>query len=105
MSQPHAAERFRASLVATSALASALVGCGGNNSPPAGDSTAPGAERTRKTAALESGAAMLQDKTPVDQIALYLDGFHVSKDDPAAQMEAHHYCNQVNQDFAQCVLY
>jgi hypothetical protein len=99
------AARGCAALVATVGLALGLAACGGNNSAPAGDSTAPGADRTRKTAALESGAAVLQDKTPVEQIALYLDGFHVSKDDPAAQMEAHHYCNQVNQDFAQCVLY
>jgi hypothetical protein len=27
------------------------------------------------------------------------------KSDPHAQMEAHHYCRQVNEDFAQCVLF
>ena len=27
------------------------------------------------------------------------------QDDPEHQMEAHHYCNQVNEDFAQCVLF
>jgi hypothetical protein len=47
----------------------------------------------------------MQAKAPVDEIAMYLDGFHVAKDDPALQMEAHHYCNQVNEDFAQCVLF
>ena len=36
---------------------------------------------------------------------MYLNGFHVSKDDPAMQMEAHHYCNQANEDLAQCVLF
>jgi hypothetical protein len=83
-----------------------LVGaCGGNDTAPQGDSTAPGAERTAKTATLESGAALLQDKTPIDQIALYLDGFHAAKADPTMQSESHHYCNQVNQDFTQCVLY
>ena len=102
---PEPTRRFRATIVASFGLAAALAGCGGNNSQPAGDSTAPGADRAPKTAALESGAAMLQDKTPVEQIAMYLDGFHVAKADPAMQMEAHHYCNQVNQDFAQCVLY
>jgi hypothetical protein len=48
---------------------------------------------------------MLQDKAPLEQMALYLNGFHVAKDDPTIQMEANHYCDQVNQDFAQCVLY
>jgi hypothetical protein len=47
----------------------------------------------------------MQAKAPVEKIAMYLDGFHVSKDDPGMQMEAHHYCNQVNEDFAQCVLF
>src|SRR5215203_379658 len=70
--------------------------CGGGNTPPAGSQTAPGAGRTPKTAALETGAAALQAKAPVEKIAIYLDGFHVAKDDPKMQMEAHHYCNQVN---------
>jgi hypothetical protein len=54
---------------------------------------------------LETGADLLQAKAPVEQIALYLDGFHVAKDDPGMQMEAHHYCNQANEDFAQCILF
>jgi hypothetical protein len=36
---------------------------------------------------------------------MYLDGFHMAKDEPDLQMESHHYCNQVNEDFAQCVLF
>ena len=44
-------------------------------------------------------------EAPVEQIAMYLNGFHVSKHDAAMQMEAHHYCNQANEDFAQCVLF
>jgi hypothetical protein len=79
--------------------------CGGGNTPPQGGATGPGADRTTKTAALESGANLLQAKAPVEQIAMYLDGFHLSKDDPTMQMEAHHYCNQVNEDLAQCVLF
>ena len=78
--------------------------CGGGDTGPA-EQTAPGSERTAKTAALESGASAMQSKTPVDQIAMYLVGFHPSKADPQMQMESHHYCDQVNEDFAQCVLY
>jgi hypothetical protein len=36
---------------------------------------------------------------------MHSNGFHPAKDDPTMQMEAHHYCNQVNEDFAQCVLF
>ena len=79
--------------------------CGGGNTPPQGGETAPGADRTAKTAALETGANLMQAKAPVEKIAMYLNGFHVSKDDPTMQMEAHHYCNQANEDLAQCVLF
>jgi Protein of unknown function (DUF1264) len=79
--------------------------CAGGNTPPQGGQTAPGADRTAKTAALESGANLMQAKAPVEKIAMYLNGFHVSKDDPKMQMEAHHYCNQANEDLAQCVLF
>jgi hypothetical protein len=77
--------------------------CGGRNTGPQG--AAPGDDRTAKTAALESGANVLQSKAPVEKISMYLDGFHPMKDDPSTQMESHHYCNQVNEDFAQCVLF
>lgn len=36
---------------------------------------------------------------------IYLVGFHPLKDHPEIQMEAHHYCHQVNEDFAQCILF
>jgi hypothetical protein len=79
--------------------------CGGGNTPPQGGETAPGADPTARTSALESGASLIQAKAPVEKIAMYLNGFHVSKDDPRMQMEAHHYCNQANEDLAQCVLF
>jgi hypothetical protein len=78
-------------------------GCGGADTPP--NDRPPGASTAPKTAALEAGAAVMQAKAPVDQIAMYLVGFHPSKSDPQMQMESHHYCDQVNEDFVQCVLY
>lgn len=87
-------------------IAAMAAACGGGTSgPQSATGTAPGQPRTAETAALESAANILQSKAPVSKISLYLDGFHVAKDDPAMQMEAHHYCNQVNEDFAQCVLF
>jgi len=65
----------------------------------------PGHPETAKTTSLESAANVLQAKGPVGKISLYLDGFHAAKDNPKMQMEAHHYCNQVNEEFAQCVLF
>lgn len=93
---PHAAALF---------VLAAAVGCGSGDTPPQTSAGTPGIDRTQKTAALETGASMLQAKAPVEKIAMYLDGFHVAKHDPKMQMEAHHYCNQVNEEFAQCVLF
>jgi hypothetical protein len=64
-----------------------------------------GQEKTAKTQMLEVGAAMLQGNSPLKSLDIYLDGFHVSKDDPNHQMEAHHFCHQINEDFAQCALF
>jgi hypothetical protein len=79
--------------------------CGGRTTPPQGEETAPGNDRTAKTATLETGANLLQSKAPIEKISMYLNGFHAAKHDPDMQMESHHYCDQVNEDFAQCALY
>src|SRR5699024_6639278 len=71
----------------------------------AGKAVPPGGEETAKTKLLEAGAKVLQGNQPLDSMDVYLVGFHPMKDDPEHQMEAHHFCNQVNQDFAQCVLF
>ena len=65
----------------------------------------PGDPKTPKTHVLESGAQMLQTDAPPDALDVYMVGFHAAKHDPSHQMEAHHFCRQVNQDFAQCALY
>lgn len=66
---------------------------------PAGD------DKTTWTAALEQGANVLQDVTPLKGFDVYVCGFHPARDDPQMQMEAHHYCRVVNDDFIQCVLF
>lgn len=65
----------------------------------------PGAPKTPKTRVLEAGAKLLQSNSPVAGFDIYLVGFHPMKEHPEHQMEAHHYCHQINEDFAQCVLF
>ena len=65
----------------------------------------PGDPKTAKTRTLETGARVLQTKPPLNGFNIYLVGFHPMKAQPGMQLEAHHYCRQVNQDFAQCVLF
>ncbi len=65
----------------------------------------PGAKASPKTSVLKAGAAVLQSADPLEPMNVYLNGFHAMKDDPAHQMVAHHFCSQVNEDFAQCVIF
>ena len=68
--------------------------------------TAPvGEAKSAKVRTLEAGAKMLQSNSPVKGFDIYLVGFHPMKGHPEMQLEAHHYCHQMNQDFAQCVLF
>ncbi|MBA4141810.1 MAG: OBAP family protein [Nitrosospira sp.] len=64
-----------------------------------------GEAKTPKTKMLELGAKLLQSDSPLKPFDIYLVGFHPMKDSPEDQMEAHHYCHQVNEDFAQCALF
>lgn len=80
-----------------------LAACGGDNTPSNVD--APGAEKDARTKTLEAGAALMQDKTPLRKLNAYLDGFHFYSGNMQGQMEAHHYCEEVNEDFKQCVIF
>jgi hypothetical protein len=80
-----------------------ITGCGGGNTGPKVEST--GAERSAKTTALETGAAAMQQRAPIGSINVYLDGFHFYNGDLRRQMEAHHYCANVNEDLIQCVMF
>lgn len=64
-----------------------------------------GSPKTAKTQVLEAGAKVLQGNAPLKGFDVYLVGFHPMKAQPEHQMEAHHYCHQMNEDFAQCVLF
>jgi hypothetical protein len=64
-----------------------------------------GAEKSAKLKALSAGAAVLQKHSPAAQFDAYVVGLHPMKEHPEHQMEAHHFCHQVNEDFAQCVLF
>ncbi|MBY5580875.1 OBAP family protein [Rhizobium leguminosarum] len=65
----------------------------------------PGAEKSTKSTMLGIGADLLQNDSPISAINMYLNGFHFYADDMGRQVEAHHYCSHVNEDFFQCVIY
>ena len=93
---------------ATALCLSALAGwplppAWAQEAPPS--TSPPGESKSAKTRTLEVGARVLQDNAPLQPFDVYLVGFHPMKDHPEQQMEAHHYCHQVNEDFAQCTLF
>jgi hypothetical protein len=65
----------------------------------------PGDPKTLWRATLQTGAALLQSTDPLSGFDIYVVGLHCAKGEPHMQMEAHHYCKQVNSDFLQCVLF
>jgi len=67
--------------------------------------TPQGEKRSTRTALLETGAELLQGQAPPGQLSIHLVGFHPMKDEPGHQMEAHHYCHQLNEELAQCALF
>lgn len=85
------------------AAALTLAACGGGNTESSVQ--APGAEETAKTKALDTGAALLQDRPPIEAVNAYLDGFHFYNGEMKVQMEAHHYCAILNEDVIQCTIY
>lgn len=90
-------------LSTTLTLVFLLEGCGGKNTQSNVD--APGGEKTGKDKLLESGTALLQDKSPLNSFNSYLDGFHFYNGNVDAQMEAHHYVSQLNEDIYQAVIF
>jgi hypothetical protein len=84
-------------------VAACCIGCGGNNTSSSVQS--PGDDASIKTRALEAGATLLQDNGPVSMLNTYVDGFHFYNGDMKKQMEAHHYCAILNEDFIQCIIY
>src|SRR4029453_16815429 len=99
------AARTRRTALALSLLFTCTLS-GGSRAEERAPQVAPhGAEKSTKTQMLEMGAKALQSDAPLNDMDMYLVGFHPMKEDPTHQVEAHHFCRQVNEDFAQCALF
>lgn len=79
------------------------IAAGAQTSKP--DTQPAGAPKDRNTRVLEAGSKILQGNAPLAGFDIYLNGFHPMKDHPEMQVEAHHFCRQVNEDLAQCALF
>jgi len=80
-----------------------ITGCGGKNTES--NVQAPGGEKSTKSEFLEKGADLLQSKAPLAKLNTYLNGFHFYNGNLDAQMEAHHYVSQLNEDVHQAIIF
>lgn len=90
-----------------SAATALACGCGRAlaQQPMEHGGTVPGADKSVKSTMLGLGADLLQNDSPISSINMYLNGFHFYADDMGRQIEAHHYCTHINEEFFQCVIY
>lgn len=65
----------------------------------------PGESLSTKRKLLEAGSQITQSFDPINNIKLHLCGFAFYTDDPSRQLELHHYCHSLNEDFVQCIVY
>ncbi|WP_295768712.1 OBAP family protein [uncultured Mucilaginibacter sp.] len=84
-------------------LAPLAMSCGGDNTNSKVE--APGAEKSTHEKVLESGAEIMQSEGPLKAFSTYLDGFHFYNGNLKAQMEAHHYTAQLNEDVYQAIIF
>lgn len=80
-----------------------IVSCGGKNT--SSNVEPPGGDKSGKDKVLEISADVIQDKSPLKLFDVYLDGFHFYNGNLNAQMEAHHYVQQLNEDFYQAIIF
>ncbi len=69
---------------------------------PAGSSAD---DKTPDPHAGHAAARNAENWAPVDKMHLYLCAFHVAKQNPSFQIEAHHFCAPQGGDLHQCVIY
>lgn len=65
----------------------------------------PGKPTSARSKTLETGAALLQSKSPLNAIHAHVCGFHFYNGEPGRQVIAHHYCSHLSDEMLQCVIY
>ncbi|PRP89212.1 hypothetical protein PROFUN_01932 [Planoprotostelium fungivorum] len=54
---------------------------------------------------LDTGAALIQNRGPIEKIHQHICGVHFYSGDMSRQVIAHHYCHHLSADMHQCVIY
>jgi len=65
----------------------------------------PGEAKTGHKTLLEMGSDVLQSFTPINNIHFHLCGIHTYAGEANRQVEAHHFCGHLTDDFCQCIIF
>ncbi|XP_054790037.1 oil body-associated protein 2B-like [Prosopis cineraria] len=65
----------------------------------------PGAPMSTGQKAIDTGAEMMQTLKPINQFSLHACSFGIFSHDMSRQIETHHFCSRLSQDFVQCAVY
>ncbi|RHZ83053.1 hypothetical protein Glove_99g135 [Diversispora epigaea] len=68
-------------------------------------SNPPGEKISTMSATLDYTANAIQNFDPIKNVHEHICGFHFYSHDVTRQVEAHHYCAHLNEEFRQCVIY
>jgi hypothetical protein len=80
-----------------------FAACGGDNTKSY--VTTKGGDKSTKDKLLNTGADVLQSKSPLKAFNTYLNGFHFYNGNIKGQMEAHHYIAQLSNDVYQAIIF
>ncbi|CAG8458072.1 6817_t:CDS:10 [Diversispora eburnea] len=68
-------------------------------------SNPPGEKMSTMSAMLDYSANAIQNFDPIKNVHEHICGFHFYSHDSTRQVEAHHYCAHLNEEFRQCLIY
>ncbi|KAF7840372.1 oil body-associated protein 2C-like [Senna tora] len=73
--------------------------------PAKGSEHVPGQPTSIKKQVIDMGTEMLQSLKPIKHASLHGCTFAIYSHDMSRQIETHHFCSRLNQDFVQCAVY
>ncbi|KAI4298183.1 hypothetical protein L6164_031773 [Bauhinia variegata] len=75
------------------------------STPAKGSEQTPGEAMTAGQHVIDKSAQMVQSLKPIKQMSQHACSFAIFSHDMSRQIETHHYCHRLKEDFLQCAVY
>jgi len=76
-----------------------------NPTPAKGSDPTPGEAMTMEQHVVDKSAMMVQSFKPINQMSQHVCTFAMYSHDMSRQIETHHYCSRLTEQFLQCAVY